>query len=52
MLQQRLFARAAIQPSARRRHAPSWARLALESKSPGMTLTVLWDERPAVRPDG
>ena len=52
VLEQRLFAGAATQLGARRRPEPDWARLALELKRPGVTLTVLWDEYRAVPPEG
>ena len=52
VLEPRLFAGAATQLGARRRPEPDWARLALELKRPGVTLTVLWDEYRAVHPDG
>ena len=52
VLEQSLFAGAARQRGARRRAEPDWARLALELKRPGVTLTVLWDEYQSVHPEG
>ncbi len=51
-LERQLFARAGVQPGARRRPEPSWADLAVELKKPGVTLMVLWEEYRAAQPEG
>ena len=51
-LERQLFARAGVQPGARRRPEPNWADLAVELKKPGVTLMVLWEEYRAAYPEG
>lgn len=52
VLEQRLFARAGVEPGRRRRAEPDWAALAREFKRPGVNLTVLWEEYRESHPDG
>jgi transposase len=52
LLEQRLFARAGVNPGRRRRTEPDWAALARELKRSGVNLMVLWEEYRESHPDG
>jgi transposase len=52
LLEQRLFARAGVNPGRRRHTEPDWAALARELKRSGVNLMVLWEEYRESHPDG
>jgi hypothetical protein len=52
ILEQRLFARAAVRSGFRRRSKPDWATPVRELKRPGVNLMVLWEEYRDRHPDG
>jgi hypothetical protein len=52
VLEQRLFGRAGVATSRRRRIEPDWAALARELKRPGVTMMILWEEYREINRDG
>lgn len=51
-LEGKLFARAGVKQSMRRRPEPNWADFVIEMKKPGVTLLILWEEYRAIHPGG